>query len=95
MVLEEHMLFREGNVLDLPFQHVHSSIVRPRLQYVTTVLELFPHARMYRFSPLLSHIPLDVYNWPCVSVPCDYHVVECEEDDDGAKDYNRPASRRA
>ncbi len=80
MVLEEHMLLREG---------------RPRLQDVTTVLELFPHARMYRFSPLLSHIPLDMYNWSCVSVPCDSHVVDCEKDDDGAEDYNRPASRRA
>lgn len=52
--------------------------------------ENFPHGGAYKVSPLLSYIPLDSYNRSRVPVPCDNHVVDCEKDDDGAKDYNRP-----
>lgn len=58
-------------------------------------LEIFPSGRVYKVFRLLSRIPLDMYNWSCVSVPCGRHVVNREKDDDCAKDYNRPTSRSA
>jgi len=41
---------------------------------------------IYKLSPLLSHLPLDMYNRSCVSVPCDNHIIDREKGNDGAID---------
>jgi len=92
------MPVREEDVLDSPNQSATLRLSDPDYMLVDISrrsLEIFPHGRVYKVFRLLSRIPLDMYNWSCVSVPCGRHVVNREKDDDCAKDYNRPTSRSA
>ena len=75
---------RDPNSLVKIYRYKNRSISHSNDLTNANVLEISQHP---------SHIPLDLFDWSLISVSCDHHVVNREEDNDCAEYYNRPVRR--